>query len=506
MVTENRFENAFFEAGESGCSGCRVGTAHQHRDSDCRVGTAHQHGGSVFRQAPLKEKREDHSGKLFCLKLFGSLSGCLFLLLLSPVKVGAQTSPLVESATSSEVANPINQGEAQGGLSEAGFVAGSAHPAPATPSEVANPMSQGEAQVELSEAGFVVGSAHPTGVEGGWVADSLGRLDQMVVAQQTSGVQADAPMLPSSTDSADLQPVESFSAVEVISPPLLEPSDIAQAATAQPQSNQWHFLLVPYVYVPFFISGSANYEGSEDFQNNFSGNFDGSRDFEFTPTQIRTALKNSLNFAFLGGFEAWTPDYNLGILANFDYLSLTSDGILNRSVRRPGFADFVPTEINASLNTQVWNVDLAASYRFYDPAKANPQGLNTEYDLGPFVFDVLGGLNVTSLNTQLGLSTNLGGEGEFTTSDTVVSPLLGGRFRWNATPELAVLLSGSVSGFGIGGLTQYGVLGGVNWMFSGNTSVGLGYRFGFLDYDSGSSEVDLNVDQNGPYLNFGFRF
>lgn len=407
-------------------------------------------------------------------KLFGSLSGCLFLLLLAPVKVGAQTSPLVESAT---------------------------------PSEVANPMSQGEAEVELSEAGFVVGSAHPTGVEGGWVADSLGRLDQMVVAQQTSGVQADAPMLPSSTDSEDLQLVESFPVEEdVIQVPLVQSSNIAQAATAQPQSNQWHFLLVPYVYVPFFISGSANYEGSEDFRNEFSGNLDGSRDFDFTPTQIRTSLENSLNFAFLGGFEAWTPDYNLGVLANFDYLSLSSDETLNRSVRRPGFADFVPTEIDASLNTQIWDVELAASYRFYDPARANPQGINTEYDLGPFVFEVLGGLNVTSLNTQLGLSTNLGGDGEFTTSKTVVSPLLGGRFRWNATPELAVLLSGSVSGFGIGGLTQYGVLGGVNWMFSGNTSVGLGYRFGFLDYNSGSSEVDLNVDQNGPYLNFGFRF
>jgi hypothetical protein len=91
-------------------------------------------------------------------------------------------------------------------------------------------------------------------------------------------------------------------------------------------------------------------------------------------------------------------------------------------------------------------------------------------------------------------------------SNTVVSPLLGGRFRWNATPELAVLLSGSVSGFGISGLTQYGVQGGVDWMFSGNTSLGLGYRFAALDYNSGANELDLNVDQNGPYLNFGFRF
>lgn len=31
-----------------------------------------------------------------------------------------------------------------------------------------------------------------------------------------------------------------------------------------------------------------------------------------------------------------------------------------------------------------------------------------------------------------------------------------------------------------------------------------GYRFAFLDYSS--DEIDLNVDQNGPYLNIGFRF
>jgi hypothetical protein len=432
-----------------------------------------------------------------------SLSGGLFLLLLAPGKVWSQTPPLVEGATPLEGATQIEAGEAEGDWSEA--VVG------------------------------VVGSAHPTAAEtetaneGDWVADSLLWLDQAVAAQATPSTadveDASAALLPSSTNSRDLQPVgASLTGENFIQASLDTPADIAQAASAQPQSEQWHFLLVPYVYVPFFISGSANYEGSEDFRNNFCrdlcadginggpqnpvipGNIDSSRDFDFTPSQIRNGLRNSLNFAFFSGFEAWAPDYKLGVLANLDYLSLSSNDTLTRSVRRPGFADFVPTEINTSLNTQIWDVDLAASYRFYDPAKANPQGLNTEFDLGPFVFDVLGGLNVTSLNTQLGLSTNLGGDGEFTTSNTVVSPLLGGRFRWNATPELAVLLSGSVSGFGIGGLTQYGVLGGVDWMFSGNTSLGLGYRFGFLDYNSGSSEVDLNVNQNGPYLNFGFRF
>jgi hypothetical protein len=333
-------------------------------------------------------------------------------------------------------------------------------------------------------------------------------LDQAAPAQGVQPVQDDvgAPR-PSSTSSRDLQPAAlSPGSLDLTSVSPNELPDIAQSTSPQAQSDQWHFLLVPYVYLPFSISGTATYEDSENFRNNFAGNFDGSQDFEFDSGDITTALKNSLNFAFLGEFEAWTPNYQLGILANFDYLSLSDDDTLNRSVRRPGFANFVPTEIDTSVDTQVWNVDLAASYRFYDPAQANPQGLNTEYDLGPFVFDVLGGLKITSINTDLDLSTNLGGEGEFSTNDTLISPLLGGRFRWNATPELAVLVSGSVSGFGISGLTQYAVQGGVSWMFSGNTSLGLGYRFAALDYNADSNELDLEVDQHGPYLNFGFRF
>lgn len=348
-----------------------------------------------------------------------------------------------------------------------------------------------------------------------WVTDSLKLLDQMVATQASlpaSGAQADAVgLLPSSANSSDLQPVESPSASEdLFQTPLAQTSNLAQTPPTQSQAERWHFSFVPYVYVPLFISGSATYKGTENFQNNFSrnidasGNLDNSRNFEFVPSQITTALENSLNFAFLGALEAWTPNYTLGFLANVDYLSLSSSDTFTRAVRRPGFADFIPTELNSSSNVQLWNVDLAAGYRFYDAAKVNPESLDTEFDLGPFVFDVLGGLNVSILNSQLGLNTNLGGSGESVRGNTIVSPLLGGRFRWNATPRLAVLASGTVSGFGIGGLMKYGLLGGVDWMFSGNTSLGLGYRVGFLDYSS--SEVDLDVNQNGPYLNFGFRF
>ena len=317
--------------------------------------------------------------------------------------------------------------------------------------------------------------------------------------------QADALLLPSSTNSHDLQPIAAPLASEgLVQTPLVQPLDMAQTTVEPSPSEQWHLLVVPYVYVPFNISGSATFEG-EGFRNNFVRDFiDPSRDFDFSPSQIRTALRNSLNFAFFSGLEAWTPNYNVGILANLDYVSLSSRETLTRDVRIPGAAAFVPTEVNAALNTQLWRGDLAASYRFYDAARANPEGLNTEFDLGPFVFDVLGGLSLVQVNNQLGLSTNLGGSGQFNSTRTLISPLIGGRVRWNATPKLAVLASGTVSGFGISGLTQYGLQGGVDWMFSGNTTLGAGYRFGFLDYSS--SEVDLNVDQNGPYINIGFRF
>ena len=259
--------------------------------------------------------------------------------------------------------------------------------------------------------------------------------------------------------------------------------------------------MVPYIYVPFNISGSATFEGSEDFRNDFD---DPSIDFDISPSDIKTTLQNSLNFAFLGELEAWTPDYTIGILANLDYVSLSSEETVNRSVRRPGLADFVPTELNAEVDTELWRADLAGSYRFYDAAKVNPEGVYSEFDLGPFVFDVFGGLSLVSINADLELSTNLGGEGESSRSQTIVSPLIGGRVRWNATPKLAVLGSGSVSGFGISGLTQYAIQGWVDWMFSGNTSLAAGYRFSFLDYSA--DRVDLSVDQNGPYLNIGFRF
>ncbi|MBD2425688.1 hypothetical protein [Phormidium sp. FACHB-1136] len=309
------------------------------------------------------------------------------------------------------------------------------------------------------------------------------------------------PWLPLSTSSRDLQRTEASLVSEDLLPtPLDQPLDVAQTTAESSPSDKWHFLLTPYIYIPFSISGSANFNNL----NSNQGGSGGGINFDLEPNQIRTALRNNLNFALFSGFEAWNPNYKLGILSNFDYVSLSTESTVDRDVRFPGLANFIPAQINAALTTQLMRADLAGSYRFYDPARVNPEGIRSEYDLGPFVFDVLGGLSLTQVNTRLGLSTNLGGSGQFNDSRTVVSPLIGGRVRWNANPKFALVGTGTISGFGIGGLMQYGLQGGLDWMFSGDTTLGAGYRFGFTDYNT--DRVDLNIDQHGPYINIGFRF
>lgn len=280
------------------------------------------------------------------------------------------------------------------------------------------------------------------------------------------------------------------------SEPLANSPSANEPQTTPSQSNRWHFLFQPYLYLPVTIYGDANF-----------GRFTG--DIAIDGDQIRTSIKDDLNFAFLGDLQAWTPNYRVGLLADVNYLSASSQDTFTRSIRRPGLADFVPSELQAEVDTHVWYVNLGAAYRFYNQSQINPEGVSTEFDLGTFVFDIVGGLNIASVNADLDLSTNLGGQAEFDGGTTVVSPMLGGRLRVNASPKLALVTQGSVAGFGIGGLTQWGVLAGLDWMFSGNTSLGLGYRFGYVSYNKDfdrDKDFGVSLNQNGPYLSLGFRF
>jgi hypothetical protein len=323
---------------------------------------------------------------------------------------------------------------------------------------------------------------------------------QLTLTLLTWATEAELTPLPRSGWEVSQTPVIPIAASE----PLANSSSANEPETTPSQSNRWHFLFQPYLYLPVTIYGNATFDNSE-----FRRTFTRDRDIAIDADQIRTKIKDNLNFAFFGDLQAWTPNYRVGLLADVNYLSASSQDTFTRPVLRPGLANFIPSELEADVDSHLWFVNLAAAYRFYDRSKINPEGVSTEFDLGTFVFDIIGGLNIASVHADLDLSTNLGGRAEFDGGTTVVSPTLGGRLRVNASPKLAWVTAGSVAGFGIGGLTQWSVRSGLDWMFSGNTSLGLGYRFGYVSYNKDfdrDRDFGVSLNQNGPYLSLGFRF
>lgn len=313
--------------------------------------------------------------------------------------------------------------------------------------------------------------------------------------------------------------------------------------TTEPQAtapvNKWHFLFQPYVIAPLSIYGHATVRGYR-------------ADFNAGPSSIYSKFFDTFQFGALGRLEGWTPNYRLGFLLNGEYLSFRGqnnftrpnpnrllDIAINRvadriqarvdDTLRQQIADYlagrldgtirnqiearlgakletiIPSSFKSDTRIQTWNVDLAGAYRFYNQSQVNPKGVATEFDLGPYLIDIIGGVRIAGVSSDLNVTTNLGGEFDVSRSITTVKPVLGTRFRYNFSPYLAGVIAGSVAGFSIGSLgLNWEAAGGLDWMFSGNTSVGLGYRFAYTGYKS--DNVDVSAYNNGPYLTFTFRF
>lgn len=321
------------------------------------------------------------------------------------------------------------------------------------------------------------------------------------------------------------------------------PTESPDSSESSANANKWHFLFQPYIYLPLSIYGDATVKGF-------------STDFAAGGSTIFSAVRNTFEFGLLGRLEGWTPNYHWGFLLDGNYIELGRqnsftrpnpnrflDLAINRvadrirarvdSVLRQQIADYlrgrldgriqaeiearlgaklaqiIPSSFESDVQVQAWNVDLAGAYRFYNSSQVNPKGVATEFDLGPYLLDIMAGVRLAGVSGDLDITTNLGGEGDFSRSVTTVKPLLGTRLRYNLSPRLAAVIAGSIAGFDIGNLgLNWEILGGLDWMFSGNTSMGLGYRFAYLKYKSGSGSdaFEVSASNNGPYLTFTFRF
>jgi hypothetical protein len=267
---------------------------------------------------------------------------------------------------------------------------------------------------------------------------------------------------------------------------------IAQGASSADEMP-WRFSVEPFFYVPFGANGDVTVRGINAPINAGIGD-------------IFSAIVNDLNFAAFGRVEAWKGPW--GIFFNGAYMNLGTGRTANIPVPPVLQQIGLPPQasVAAATGTSFVQLDLGGAYRFGDGNL--PMALrtaDTEFDLGPFIFDALAGVRLYNFNNNLVLTGPMGNQFEFDQSKTVLEPMIGGRARWNLSHNLAALAGGSMSGFSIGDLT-FSVAGyaGIDWLFSGNTSLVASYGFTYLDYSSGNA--GLNLFTHGPKIGVKFRF
>jgi hypothetical protein len=285
-------------------------------------------------------------------------------------------------------------------------------------------------------------------------------------------------------------------------PPLLsqetggsqEPEDISQEskdiseATSNGDEIPWRFVLEPYIYLPFETSGDITVRGVE-----VPYSYDLGETLE------------SLTFAFFGRFEAWKGPWAFV----FDgYYSNTVESDSREVNTPPSLVGTLPPQVTfeSDAETAYTKLDFAGAHRFGDGNLPEAfRTAETDFELGPFIFDAIAGVRLYFFNNDIDVSTNIGRDFNFNRSETFIEPMIGGRARWNFSPNLAAIAAANVSGFGIGDFTfSVESYAGIDWLFSGNTSLTATYRITYIDWTR--DQAGLNLFQHGPALGIKFRF
>jgi hypothetical protein len=294
-----------------------------------------------------------------------------------------------------------------------------------------------------------------------------------------------------------LQPITSSSGdnsfANTASDTALNQTSLLAQTTGSTSDMPWRFSFEPFFYLPFGANGDITVRGINAPINAGIGD-------------IFDAIVNDLNFAAFGRVEAWNGPW--GIFFNGAYTNLgsgrTADIPVPPVLQQVGLPPQATLE--AAAGTSFVQLDLGGAYRFGDGNLATAlRTADSEFDLGPFIFDAQAGVRLYSFNNDLVLTGPLGNQFEFSQSNTIVEPMIGGRARWNLSHNLAALASANISGFGIGNLTFSAAgFAGIDWLFSGNTSLLASYGFTYLNYSNGSSGLDLFT--HGPRIGVQFRF
>lgn len=319
-------------------------------------------------------------------------------------------------------------------------------------------------------------------VEGGAIADPPIDEDRASVQQFATSSSYSEALLQNEWHVAQVETPAELDTTDEVSPDLENPPNVESEDASSPR---WLFSFSPYAFVPLSV-------GADVTVRDLSADFSLGLDDVLSP----------LNFAAAGRFEAWNG--NLGLIFDGAYFSLGQDSSRSFSVS-DCFCDIFPSEIKTEVNVQYGQFDLGVGYRVAE----NASSAVNDFELGPLVFDAVVGVRIYALQQEIDVSTDISTGSSREESETLIAPMASGRFRWNVSPTFAGWVRTDLAGFGLGGtLVAISVTGGIDWMFSGNTSLLLAYRFSNLQYNGNvkGEDFELDLSLHGPYMGVVFRF
>jgi hypothetical protein len=248
------------------------------------------------------------------------------------------------------------------------------------------------------------------------------------------------------------------------------------SAYGQSAEDKWEFTIAPYLFFSG-IDGDVTVRGRESSVDaGFSDIFD------------------ALDFGVQLHLEARKD--KLGILGDLTYLKLSGDDDLTRS----------RAALGADLEIEQWIVEFGGFYRLgeWSAGRETPRKL---------MLDVLLGGRYWSLDTELDLRLavlNQTRSAQFDGDENWIDPFLGARFTADITENLLFNLRGDIGGFDISGCSDfsYNIIALIGWQFRESTTLWLGYRVLYVDYDTGSGndQFEFDVTMSGPVLGVAFQF
>jgi opacity protein-like surface antigen len=244
-------------------------------------------------------------------------------------------------------------------------------------------------------------------------------------------------------------------------------------------AGKWEFRFMPYFWLPSLNADStvSGLSGSVDLS---CGD-----------------VLDYLDMAAMGRMEVWKDKWGL----SFDgvYMNL---GASKSFQGRRGLANF-----DLDADVRVGMADFALTNRLWEKSFGN-------HNQQKLTFEPYGGLRYGYLRQKIDVNIDIPGVGSagrtLGTSEDWVEPFAGGRLIWDLNDQIALNVRGDAGGFGIGSASDltWQILGGMDYKFTKNIILNVGYRYVDLDYShgSGSDEFGIHLKAQGPIMGLTIIF